>query len=651
MKTVGPQQHQRHTVLLGGIGGDSHSVGLTILRQALAANDYRVRYIGTQNQIEEFFRLAGFCDVVMVSSMDGHARYYLQRFPELMRRFKSASTLWYLGGNLHIGDGVGRERQFVEMGFDRVFTKFVDLTTVLEVLARDLDGAPAVAECPALWEQAQADGRHLPGAAPDVLLDPDSFERARREVLEQWKTGRAAKDLGENAEFLGAQPSLARAQALVNEGRAPLLVQPRSGVPLLDEQIKLFKTFKGLGVRVLSYQIDSLTRNNNYAAAEEAIKDSAAAGVSTLNGFPIVNHGVAGLRRVVREVGVPLQTRHSTRDPRLLAEISYAGGVTSFEGGAVCYNIPYYKDYPLGESIKAWQYVDRLTGLYHERYGIVLDREFFGTLTATLIPPSLAIVIDIIEALLAVRQGVRCVSLGYAEQGHRAQDVAAVRMLGRLAREMLGNLGHEGVRVSTVFHQYMAAFPPSAARAADLIYDSAVTAALSGATRVIGKTPAEAFKIPTLEDNVAGIDLIKRGVAAAAAANGGGLDEARIAEECALIRREVEAIFDSVVFCGRGDLAQGVVNAFGRGLLDVPFSPSVHNRGAVVTARDAEGAVRYFDCGGLEFDRELRQFHEEKAAERRRAEGLDSARQDHLIVERDVMRVARGEYARWPLCA
>jgi glutamate mutase epsilon subunit len=70
-----------------------------------------------------------------------------------------------------------------------------------------------------------------------------------------------------------------------------------------------------------------------------------------------------------------------------------------------------------------------------------------------------------------------------------------------------------------------------------------------------------------------------------------------------------------------------------------------------MTARDVEGAVRYFACGGLQFDRELRQFHAEKAAERRREEGLTSARRDHLIVERDVMRVARGQYVRWPLCA
>ncbi|HEX7733725.1 MAG TPA: hypothetical protein VF458_02640 [Ktedonobacteraceae bacterium] len=72
----------------------------------------------------------------------------------------------------------------------------------------------------------------------------------------------------------------------------------------------------------------------------------------------------------------------------------------------------------LEESIKTWQYMDRLTGLYYERFGIVLDREFFGVLTGTLIPPCLAIMVNIIEALFAVAQGVKSISLGYAEQGN-----------------------------------------------------------------------------------------------------------------------------------------------------------------------------------------------------------------------------------------
>ena len=634
-----------HTILLGGIGGDSHSVGLTILRQSLSAHGYQVRYLGTQNTASDFFRVAGMANLVMISSMDGHARYYLREFPSLKREFETNGTLWYLGGNL--GSNTGSERDYLEMGFNRVFLNFIELETVLNMLSRDLNDTEAVANYPTLWEQSLPAPRSLPGTASDALLDEEMFESSRREVLEQWKTGSGARGLASNAQFLLRQPSFSRIQAQMRMGQGQMLVQPRSGVALIGEQMKLFKNFKRAGVKVLSYQVDSLTRNNNYVGAEDGIRESRMSGTSTINGFPVVNHGVSGLRKIAQQIHLPLQTRHSTRDPRLLAEISYAGGVTSFEGGAICYNIPYYKDYPLAESIRNWQYVDYLTGLYHRLFGVVLDREFFGTLTATLIPPCIAIVTNILETLLAVRQGVRCVSLGYAEQGHRSQDIAAIRMLRELTSEILSNMGYKDVQVNTVFHQYMAAFPPCEHRADELIRNSAVTAARSGATRMIGKTPVEAFRIPTVTDNIMGIELINSGIATAADCY---VDEARVAEECAVIRREVESIFESIVLCGHGDIAQGVVAGFEKGFIDIPFSPSVHNRGEVMTTRDVEGAVRFLSFGQLQLDRETRQFHEDKVSERRRAEGINSPLQDPILVERDVMQVACCRYEHWPLC-
>jgi methylaspartate mutase epsilon subunit len=583
-------------------------------------------------------------DLVMISSMDGHARYYLREFPSFRQKFKTNGTLWYLGGNL--GSNNGSERSYLEMGFNRVFLKFVDLETLLTVLDQDLNGKDATANYPALWQRSLPERSSFAGTASDALLDEETFESSRREVLEQWKTGSGAHGLASNAEFLLRQPSFPRIQAQVRMGQSELLVQPRSGVALVGEQLMLFKNFKRAGVKVLSYQVDSLTRNNNYTGAEEAIRESRSLGQSTINGFPVINHGVTGLRRIADQIHVPLQTRHSTRDPRLLAEISYAGGVTSFEGGAICYNIPYYKDYPLAESIRNWQYVDYLTGLYYKQFGVVLDREFFGTLTATLIPPCIAIVTNILETLLAVRQGVKCVSLGYAEQGHRSQDIAAIRMMGELTHEILGNMGYKNVQLNTVFHQYMAAFPSTQERADELIRNSAITAARSGATRMIGKTSVEAFRIPTLTDNITGIELIRSGLATAAECH---VNEKRVAEECAIIRREVEAIFESILMCGRGDVAQGVVTGFRNGFIDIPFSPSVHNRGEVMTSRDVDGAVRFLSLGKLQLDRETRQFHEDKVSERRRAEGISSPAQDPILDERDVMQVACCRYDHWPL--
>lgn len=639
-------EKRSHTILLGGIGGDSHSVGLNIMRQALGASGYQVHYLGTQNRLEDFFQSAALSNVVMISSMDGHVRYYMREFVELMKQYKAYQPLWYLGGNLHIGDGNGYERHFLEMGFKQVFVKFVDISTVLKILEKDLAGVEPVADCPTLWEPAQMKKTYLSTAVSDEQLEPDILEQSRYEVLQGWRTGRQAKDLRENAEFLGRQPSFPQTQLMVNSGRAPILIQPRSGVPGVREQIKHFQAFKSVGARVLSYQVDSLTRNNNYAGADEAIRESRISRTSTLNGFPVINHGVAGLRRIISEVKVPLQTRHSTRDPRLLAEISYAGGVTSFEGGAICYNIPYYKNYPLDESIRTWQYVDRLTGLYYERFGIKLDREFFGTLTATLIPPCLAIVVNLLQTMLAVRQGVKCVSLGYAEQGNRIQDIAAIRTLKQMAEETMSNLGYRDIQINTVFHQYMAAFPDAPHRAEELIYNSAVTAALSGATRVIIKTPAEAYKIPTWEDNIHGLSLAMRGVADAV---GEEVDEVRVAEECDIICREVRSILDSVILCGRGSITEGIVNGFRKGFIDIPFSPSIYNRSEVMTARDLDGAVRFLSLGNLQFDRELRQFHLDRIQERQHAEGLFSEKENYLLIERDVLQLPRGQYHRWPL--
>lgn len=634
-----------HTILLGGIGGDAHSVGLSILRQSLLMNHYNVHYMGTQNRLEDFIQVAGLANVVMISSMDGHSRYYLREFPKLLKERRFAQTLWYLGGNLHIGNANGYERHFREMGFNQVFVKFVDVCTVLQTLERDLKDVTPMPDCSSLLGQLQPAPIHLSSSVTDDVLEFEVFERDRRGVLESWKTGYRAKDLYANAEFLYRQPSFAAAQALVNAGRATALIQPRAGVPFLNKQLALFKAFKRAGVRVLSYQVDSLTRNNNYAGVEEALRDNGLVGNMTINGFPVVNHGVPGLQRIVSEVGVPLQTRHSTRDPRLLAEISYAGGVTSFEGGAICYNIPYYKDYPLDESIKVWQYVDRLTGLYHERFGIRVDREFFGTLTATLIPPSLAIVVNILEAILAISQGVRCVSLGYAEQGNRIQDIAAMRMLRVLAKEIIRRLGYHDVQVNTVFHQYMAAFPESQARAEELIYQSAITASISGATRMIVKTPAESSGIPDLADNLRGISLAMSGATAAHTP----IDEERLSEECAIIRQEVEAIFESVLMCGRGSVSEGIVEGFRRGFLDIPFSPSIYNRGAVMTARDRDSAVRFLSFGNLQVGPEVREFHRSRMADRRRAEGLLSEKQNYLLVEQDVLKIPRCLYERWPL--
>ena len=213
---------------------------------------------------------------------------------------------------------------------------------------------------------------------------------------------------------------------------------------LVDEHIDLLRCLEA-EADLLPSTIDAYTRQNQYAEAQKGIERSREAGRSVLNGFPAVNHGLAECRRVIESLGKPVQVRHGTPDARLLAEITLAGGFTSYEGGGISYNIPYTKKVPLETSIRHWQYCDRLVGLYEEA-GVRINREPFGPLTGSLVPPFISHAVALIEGLLALEQGCRCITLGYGQLGNLVQDVAAIISLRELAHEAFTAAGYRGLR-------------------------------------------------------------------------------------------------------------------------------------------------------------------------------------------------------------
>ncbi len=240
------------------------------------------------------------------------------------------------------------------------------------------------------------------------------FLAERHQVLSGWKTGSDPDlDLDKAVAFLKSIPDgknfakkLAAAKA---EGRT--LVQPRAGVPVLEEHIKLLRHLQASGADFVPTTIDSYTRQNRYREAEAGIRESQEQHRAMLNGFPAVNHGVAGCRAVMEAIDVPVQARHGTPDARLLSEIIHAAGWTSNEGGGISYNIPYAKSVSLETTIRNWQYVDRLVGYYEER-GISITASLSDRWTGTLVPPSISNAVAIIEALLAAEQGVRNITVG-----------------------------------------------------------------------------------------------------------------------------------------------------------------------------------------------------------------------------------------------
>jgi methylaspartate mutase epsilon subunit len=476
-------------------------------------------------------------------------------------------------------------------------------------------------------------------------LTEQQFLEERAEVLATWKTGSDAQlNLDEAVAFLKTVPAeknFAIKLAKAKERGTRTLVQPRAGVAVIDKHIELLQFLQNAGADFLPSTIDSYTRQNRYAEGEKAIEESAKIGRSLLNGFPAVNHGVENCRKVVEALETPLQVRHGTPDARLLAEITYAGGFTSYEGGGISYNIPYTKDVPMEKTIYDWQYVDRLTGIYEEA-GIEINREPYGPLTGTLVPACVSHAVAIIEALLAAEQGVKNVTVGYGQCGNLVQDVAAIRSLEELTEEYLAKYGYNDVKVTTVLHQWMGGFPADEARAFGVIAWGSAVAALSKATKVIVKTPHEAAGVPTKEANAEGLRCTKQVISMLAEQQ---LNPMSIKDEKEIIMAETRCIVDKTFELGNGDLALGTIAAVKAGVIDIPFGPSRHNMGLMLPARDNDGAIRILEMGNLPFTKELKDFHAGKLAARSATENRPVS--FNMLVD-DVYSISRGRLVGRP---
>ncbi len=464
------------------------------------------------------------------------------------------------------------------------------------------------------------------------------LERGR--VLETWPTG---KDLSfdESVQYQRGIADGKRFSSVLQKARSAkrVLIQPRAGVALLDEHIRLLKYLEDEGAAdLLPSTIDAYTRQNRYDEAARGIEKSTAAGHSLLNGFPAVNYGVQGCRRVTESVAKPIQVRHGTPDARLLAEITLAGGFTSYEGGGVSYNIPYTKKVPLEKSIRDWQYVDRLVGLYEE-HGIRINREPFGPLTGTLVPPCISHTVGIIEALLALEQGVKSITLGYGQGGNVVQDIAAVQTLRELANEYLHKEGYDGFELTIVFHQWMGGFPEDEAKAYAVINLGTVVAAMAGADKIIVKTPHEAMGIPTKEANAQGLKTTRQ-VLSMLEDQRFDFSNEKIEREKEIIKQEVGGLLRAVFELGNGNVAQGTVRAFAAGMLDVPFAPSIYNQGKVLPIRDNDGCIRLFSMGGLPLPEAVVAFHRERLDERAKTEKRALSFQ---MVTDDIYAVSKGK--------
>lgn len=474
-------------------------------------------------------------------------------------------------------------------------------------------------------------------------LSNDEFFKIREHVLTTWHTGKDVANFEEGMKYQKTIPEHKHFGKTLMKAEAEkrVILQPRAGVALVDEHIKLLR-FLETEADVLPSTIDAYTRQNKYEEAQKGIERSMKAGESLLNGLPAVNHGLAACRKITEAVSKPIQVRHGTADARLLAEITLAGGFTAYEGGGISYNIPYAKKVPLEKSLTDWQYVDRMVGIYEEN-GISINREPFGPLSGTLVAPFISHTVALLEGLLALEQGAKSITLGYGQLGNWIQDVAAIRSLKDLAHEYFKGHGYSDYQLTTVFHQWMGGFPDNEAKAFSVISWGGALAALSGATKVIVKTPHEAMGIPTKEANLQGIQATRQIVSMLA---GQSVPESAVlSQEVELIKAEVRHLMNSVLALSPGNIKESVVRAFEAGMIDIPFAPSIYNKGKLLPIRDNEGFIRIFDPASVPMSADVLDVHKQKIAIRAQHESRSASFQ--MVID-DIYAISKGSLVGRP---
>jgi methylaspartate mutase epsilon subunit len=469
-------------------------------------------------------------------------------------------------------------------------------------------------------------------------LSDDEFFRERKEVLALWPTGKEV-DLNEAIDFHKSLPPHKNFAVKLLQAREShsTLIRTDSGVPTIEEFSQYLRFLQDEGqTDLLGTMVDSMTRSQQYPEAEQGLRDSLKTGKWTLNGFPIVAHGVRSTRKLIEEVNLPVMIRGIAPDYRLIDEIGFAGGHTATSGSPLIAFCQYSRNIPLELVIRNYQYVYRLIGYYAEK-GVPLTASTTGGF-AILCPFSVLIAGAILDAFIAAEQGVKHIIMAINTQGNVIQDVASVMTLRKTASEYLEALGYKDVEVTLNCTNWSGKFPDDIFQASAIISLGVLVAIASQSEVATVKTIEEAKTIPKREANAASlrlgktlITMLKDQVLQ--------LDEKAVEAEAKMLETETKLIVDKILEMGDGDVAVGEVRAIESGVFDVPFSTSQYVSCKVKGVRDKQGMVRYLDHGNLPFNHEIIAYHKEKIAEREKAAGRKA---DYQTIVDDLSSISKG---------
>ena len=374
-----------------------------------------------------------------------------------------------------------------------------------------------------------------------------------------------------------------------------LVVQPRMGFSAADRMRDGLQAVKrAAGSTAGTITLDSYTRINRHASAQRHLDEEL-----TLNGYPIVAYGPDATREMlagIEEANFPIQVRHGSADPREIFTAMLAAGLYATEGGPISYCLPYSR-MPLAEAVPAWRESAEILAAAQAEGKPVHMETFGGCLLGQLCPPSLLVAVSLLEGVFFRTHGMTNLSLSYAQQTSPLQDREAVAALRRLAAEFLPDVDWH-----VVIYTYMGLFPNTVEGAQALLDESVRLATESEAERLIVKTALEAFRIPTIEENVEALErssALAMSVRRMSMADGLFFDMHEADTET---YTEARALIEAVLGLDP-DIDTALLTAFERGILDIPFCLHPDNRNEARSVIDGDGQLHWLDTGQMPLPR------------------------------------------------
>jgi methylaspartate mutase epsilon subunit len=448
----------------------------------------------------------------------------------------------------------------------------------------------------------------------------DEFFEMRKNVLRQWRTGEELEDISEGMEYCKRLLSTKNVYLRLMRAKELGVIQllPQVGHGTLEYTLEHIQFVEPTKPDIWQLYSDAYTRKNKYDQAQIGIERCNEEGFSVLSGYPIVNYGVRGTRRVVESTDAGFFYNASDADARLAVEIALASGITFWCEHAIQEQFQHAKDFPMDKRIQYSQYTSRL-GAYYEEHGVPIIIADPVNLSGW-DHPAFKVTLQILQGLIAIEQGIKHIWLSIGLSMCLIQDVAAIQAGLKLLKEYAGRFGHHEIDIHSRLFPWLGVWPMDPGQAAAMVAWNATIGVMGGFDAMIVKSINEASATPTKEGNLEAMKICRQLI------NVMGKhrlpDNAELNLEKEMIEKEARACVDRTIEMGGGDVAVGIIRAIDAGVLDTIYSPWVPVKKNVLVVRDSHDAIRYLKHGNLPLPRDVIEYNREKIAEREKKEGI-----------------------------